>query len=243
MPLSVSTAPKRALVVEDDPHIRELVALHLGLDGWRVTTTGDGLEAVRLSAGDTFDLVVLDVMLPGIDGLTVLAALRRQPAHADVPVLMLTARAEENDRVLGLESGADDYLTKPFGVRELVARTRALSRRPRANAAAPSHEPSMRPLALHGLLIDPSRRRVTSEGRPIDLTGREFELLYLLASHPGIVYTREALVGRVWKGDTHVTARNVDTLIKRLRQKVEREPAAPRVLLTVWGAGYKVADV
>lgn len=239
----MSTPTKHALVVEDDPHIRELVSLHLGLEGWQVTSTSNGLEALKLADRDTFDLVVLDVMLPGVDGLTVLAALRRHAVHADVPVLMLTARAEESDRVLGLESGADDYLTKPFGVRELVARTRALTRRPRAVAARDTSEPSLRPLALHGLLIDPSRRRVTANSHPIDLTAREFDLLYLLSSRPGIVFTREALVNRVWKGDTHVTARNVDTLIKRLRQKIESEPAAPRVLLTVWGAGYKVADV
>ncbi len=237
------TQPKHALVVEDDPHIRELVSLHLGLEGWRVTSTGDGLEALKLADRDAFDLVVLDVMLPGVDGLTVLAALRRHAVQADVPVLMLTARAEESDRVLGLESGADDYLAKPFGVRELVARTRALTRRPRAGATPHTHEPSLRPLALHGLLIDPSRRRVTANNSPVDLTAREFDLLYLLASRPGIVFTREALVSRVWKGDTHVTVRNVDTLIKRLRQKIESEPAAPRVILTVWGAGYKVADV
>lgn len=218
------------------------MGLHLGLDGWRVTSTGDGLEALRLAERDTFDLVVLDVMLPGVDGLTVLTALRRQGVHANVPVLMLTARGEESDRVLGLESGADDYLTKPFGVRELVARARALSRRARPSTPSdPTGE--QRPLALHGLLIDPARRRVSIEGRPVDLTGREFDLLYLLASRPGIVFTRDALIHRVWKGDTHVTARNVDTLIKRLRHKVEVDPTVPRVLLTVWGAGYKVADV
>lgn len=239
----MSTTTKHVLVVEDDPNIRELVALHLGLDGWRVTSSGDGLEALRLVDRESFDLVVLDVMLPGVDGFTVLSALRRQPTHTDVPVLMLTARAEESDRVLGLESGADDYLTKPFGVRELVARTRALARRPRASTVAATSESGQRPLTLHGLLIDPARRRVSVDGQAIDLTAREFDLLYLLASRPGIVFTREALVNRVWKGETHVTARNVDTLIKRLRQKIENEPAVPKILMTVWGAGYKVADV
>ena len=128
--------PRAVLVVEDEPNIRELVALHLQLDGWTVTQTGDGQEALRLARADAFDLVILDLMLPGLDGMTVLRALRREAPAKDVPVLLLTARREESDKVLGLESGADDYLTKPFGVRELVARARALTRRPRANAQA-----------------------------------------------------------------------------------------------------------
>ena len=238
------TDPRTVLVVEDEPNIRELVALHLQLDGWTVTSTGDGQDALRLARAEPFDLVILDLMLPGLDGMTVLRALRREAA-GDVTVLLLTARREESDKVLGLESGADDYLTKPFGVRELVARARALTRRPRAGAAAPAAAGAVdgRPVRLGPLVVDPARRSVTVDGREVELTGREFDLLHLLASHPGIVFSREALVQRVWRGDTFVTARNIDTLVKRLRQKVERNPSEPALILTVWGAGYKAADV
>ena len=235
---------RTALVVEDEPHIRELVALHLGLDGWTVTQAGDGNEALRLARTTPFDLVILDLMLPGLDGMTVLGALRREGASRDVPVLVLTARREESDKVLGLDRGADDYLTKPFGVRELVARARALTRRPRATAAVAAPGADAKPARLGPLVVDPARRSVSLGGeREIDLTGREFDLLYLLASHPGIVFSREALVTRVWRGDTFVTARNIDTLVKRLRQKVEANPSEPALILTVWGAGYKAADV
>jgi len=185
----------------------------------------------------------LFLLLAG-SALFVLRALRREAA-GDVPVLLLTARREESDKVLGLESGADDYLTKPFGVRELVARARALTRRPRAGAAAPAAAGAVdgRPVRLGPLVVDPARRSVTVDGREVELTGREFDLLHLLASHPGIVFSREALVQRVWRGDTFVTARNIDTLVKRLRQKVESNPSEPALILTVWGAGYKAADV
>jgi len=238
------TDPRTVLVVEDEPNIRELVALHLQLDGWTVTSTGDGQDALRLARAEPFDLVILDLMLPGLDGMTVLRALRREAA-GDVPVLLLTARREESDKVLGLESGADDYLTKPFGVRELVARARALTRRPRASAAAPAAvgTADARAVRLGPLVVDPARRSVAVGTREVELTGREFDLLHLLAGHPGIVFSREALVQRVWGGDTFVTARNIDTLVKRLRQKVESNPSEPTLILTVWGAGYKAADV
>jgi DNA-binding response OmpR family regulator len=238
--------PRTVLVVEDEPNIRELVALHLQLDGWTVTQTGDGQEALRLARAEPFDLVILDLMLPGLDGMTVLRAIRRESPATDVPVLLLTARRDESDKVLGLESGADDYLTKPFGVRELVARARALTRRPRAAAAGPPATGAgtdARPVRLGPLVVDPARRSVTVGDREVELTGREFDLLHLLAGHPGIVFSREALVQRVWRGDTFVTARNIDTLVKRLRQKVEANPAEPALILTVWGAGYKAADV
>jgi DNA-binding response OmpR family regulator len=240
------TDPRTVLVVEDEPNIRELVALHLQLDGWTVTSTGDGQDALRLARAEPFDLVILDLMLPGLDGMTVLRALRREAA-GDVPVLLLTARREESDKVLGLESGADDYLTKPFGVRELVARAHALTRRPRAAhgvaAAAAGGAGDARPVRLGPLVVDPARRSVNVGDHEVELTGREFDLLHLLVSHPGIVFSREALVQRVWRGDTFVTARNIDTLVKRLRQKVEPNPSEPTLILTVWGAGYKAADV
>src|SRR6267378_1641864 len=211
-PVEAANTPRPAvLVVEDEPNIRELVCLHLGLESYDCVPCGDGETALKLARARHFDLVILDVMLPGLDGVTVCRAIRRDSENPDVPVLMLTARREESDKVVGLESGADDYLTKPFGVRELVARVRALLRR------------GPRPLVSSG-------------------TTKEFQLLYVLLASPGIVFSREALLSRVWKDDTFVTVRSVDTLIKRLRKKIERSPADPEVILTVWGAGYKAAD-
>jgi len=235
---------RRVLLVEDERHIRDLVQLHLGLEGCDTTAVGNGEEALALLRQQAFDLVVLDLMLPGLDGLTVLKVLRREPLNADVPVLLLTARREETDKVLGLETGADDYLTKPFGVRELIARVRALMRRPRSSRApAPDRdglEPGM--MRLRDVIVDPARRRVTVNGQEVELTAREFDLLMLLASHPGIVFSREALLARVWKGEAFVGERGVDTLIKRIRRKIEKDPANPLLILTVWGSGYKAAD-
>jgi DNA-binding response OmpR family regulator len=235
----------KVLVVEDEPHIRELVCLHLGLEGYTCEGVGDGTAALKRSESERFDLMVLDVMIPGIDGLSLCRAVRNGKTNHDVPILMLTARREESDKVVGLESGADDYLTKPFGVRELVARARALTRRPRqaAASAASNGDELGPPITIHSIEIDPSRRRVRVEGRDVDLTDQEFRLLYLLASHPGIVFSREALLARIWRGDTFVTVRSVDTLVKRLRRRVEADPGNPRFLLTVWGVGYKFADL
>jgi DNA-binding response OmpR family regulator len=238
-----NTSGARVLVVEDDRHIRDLVVLHLTLEGLVPVAVGDGNEGLRLARTEPFDLVVLDLMLPGLDGVTVCRAIRRERLNGDVPILMLTARREESDKVLGLESGADDYLTKPFGVRELVARVRALLRRPRASRLAAGAPDTAQPVTAGGLTVDPARRQARTDGREIDLTAHEFDLLYLLASNRGIVFSREALVQRVWGDDTHVTERSVDTLIKRLRKKIEPDPEAPQLILTVWGAGYKFADV
>jgi DNA-binding response OmpR family regulator len=239
-----NTPVPRALVVEDEPNIRELVCLHLGIEGLECVGVGDGREAIARAAAEPFDLVVLDLMLPGADGVAVCRAIRRSGPNAGVPVLMLTARREESDAVIGLDSGADDYVTKPFSVRELMARVRALLRRPRAAFAAPEDAPGpSRVIARQGLEIDPARRRVRVDGRPVDLTSQEFALLHLLASHAGIVFSREALLARIWTDDVHVTPRSVDTLVKRVRQKIEREPGSPRLVLTVWGAGYRFADV
>ena len=238
----MTTIPRRVLVVEDDRHIRELVCLHLGLEGYECMQADNGTEALAIAAERPLDLVVLDLMLPGLDGVTVCRSIRRQGVNRSVPILMLTARREEADTVVGLESGADDYLTKPFGVRELVARAAALLRRTRTPIDA-GEEAAAPTLSLHGLDIDPARRRVTVRGTPVDVTRQEFGLLYLLAAHPGIVYTRERLLAKVWQGQAYVTERSVDTLVKRLRRKIEDDPAEPRILLTVWGDGYKFADV
>jgi len=240
--MASESAPRpTVLVVEDETHIRELVCLHLGLERFDCVEAADGNAALELARTRRFDLVILDLMLPGIDGVTVCRAIRRESANTDVPILMLTARREESDKVLGLESGADDYLTKPFGVRELVARARALLRRQRPAEPRPG-DPS-KPIVHGSITVDPAKRLVKIDGRPVDLTTNEFQLLYVLLSSPGIVFSREALLERVWKDETYVTVRSVDTLVKRLRKKVEKDPSSPEVVLTVWGAGYKAADV
>lgn len=234
----------RVLVVEDDTHIRDLIVLHLGLEGLETGAVGDGLEGLARAASQTYDLIVLDLMLPGMDGVSICRSIRREGPNQDVPILMLTARREESDKVLGLESGADDYLAKPFGIRELVARVRALLRRPRrSQLQAEAASAGERPVDIHGLHIDPARRGVRVRGKEVDLTAQEFRLLFVLATHPGIVFSREALLTRVWPDHTYVTERSVDSLVKRLRRRVEEDPANPVIILTVWGSGYKCADV
>src|SRR5437870_4672204 len=231
-PVEAPTTPRPAvLVVEDEQNIRELVCLHLGLENYECVPCGDGETALKLARERHFDLVILDVMLPGLDGVTVCRAIRRDSENPDVPVLMLTARREESDKVVGLESGADDYLTKPFGVRELVARVRALIRR--SAIAAPSAD-GQRPIRYKHIDVDAARHRVTVHDREVELTTHEFNLLQVLLAHPGIVFSREALLARTCKENTFVTERSVDTLVKRLRRKVEDDPANPSVILTVW---------
>ena len=230
------------LVVEDEANIRELVCLHLGLEHFACVQAAEGDTALRLARDQRFDLVILDLMLPGLDGVTVCRAIRRDSKNTDVPILMLTARREESDRVVGLDSGADDYLTKPFGVRELMARVRALLRR--GSAKVPSGTGATgRPIVYKHIEVDPARRKVLVSGRDVELTTNEFQLLYVLLANAGIVFSREALLSKVWKGEAFVTSRNVDTLVKRLRKKIEINPAEPSVILTVWGGGYKAADV
>jgi DNA-binding response OmpR family regulator len=243
LPMEAATEPRpTVLVVEDEANIRELICLHLGLEHLECVEAVDGTHGLRLARERPFQLVILDLMLPGLDGVTVCRAIRRDSVNKDVPILMLTARREESDKVVGLESGADDYLTKPFGVRELVARVRALMRR-RPLIAAGTADDGQQAVTYRHIEIDPARRRVRVGARDVDLTSHEFALLYVLLANPGIVFSREALLSRVWKGDTFVTVRSVDTLVKRLRRKIEDDPSNPAVVLTVWGSGYKAADV
>lgn len=229
----------QVLVVEDEQNIRELVALHLRLEHAEPVEVGDGSAALELARQRRFDLVILDLMLPGLDGVTVCRAIRRESANTTTPILMLTARREESDKVLGLDSGADDYLTKPFGVRELMARVRALLRRGLRTSDAVE---TTTPIVYRHITVDPAKRTVKVGTRVVDLTTNEFQLLLVLVSNPGIVFSREALLSRVWKDQTFVTVRSVDTLVKRLRKKIEENPADPRIVLTVWGAGYKAAE-
>jgi DNA-binding response OmpR family regulator len=245
------TMATTVLVVEDEAHIRELVCLHMQLEGYTCIPVSDGRQALQIAGEQKLDLIVLDLMIPGLDGLTVCRAIRREGQNRDVPILILTARREEADKVLGLESGADDYLAKPFSVRELVARAHALLRRVRrATAAAAEAEPAAaggeqtpRTVSVHGVDLDPARRTARVRGHDVDLTNQEFNLLLLFAEHPGIVFSRTALLSKIWKGDTFVTERSVDTLVKRLRHKIEADPANPTLVLTQWGVGYKLADV
>jgi DNA-binding response OmpR family regulator len=235
-----NAARRKLLIVEDEAPIRELVRLHLGLAGFDVAECGTGTLGLERARAEKFDLIVLDVMLPGLDGITLCRAIRTQGANMNTAILMVTARDTESDTVLGLESGADDYLAKPFGIRELVARAAALLRRTDrkdADPATPSHGIHSRDLTL-----DAERREVVVRGAPVELTKQEFDLLYLLASRRGIVFSRTALLAKIWSGDTYVTERTVDTVVSRLRRKIERDPQDPELILTAWGVGYKFVD-
>ncbi len=224
----------RILLVEDDPSIREIAALGLTAAGFGVTTAADGAEGLERWRVEHPDLVLLDVMLPRLDGLEVLRAIRRE---ATTPVVMLTARADTIDVVVGLESGADDYVRKPFDMPELVARVRAALRRHQAAAGADGGAT----IVLGPLRIDTAGRTVTRDGAEIALTRTEFDLLSELAQHPGQVFTRETLLDRVWGYDYLGDSRLVDVAIGRLRAKVEADPAIPALIQTVRGAGYKAA--
>jgi two-component system, OmpR family, response regulator MtrA len=226
----------RILLVEDDASIREVTAIGLGAAGFTVTTAADGVEGLERWRADRPDLVLLDVMLPRMDGLEVCRAIRRE---ATTPVVMLTARADTIDVVVGLESGADDYVRKPFEMPELVARVRAALRR---RVAAPDAGPGA-VLRLGPLRIDLDGRTVARDGREIPLTRTEFDLLAELAGHPGRVFTRDVLLDRVWGYDYLGDSRLVDVAVGRLRAKVEDDPANPSLVLTVRGAGYKAAPV
>lgn len=219
--------------MDDEPHIVELVRYNLVQEGFDVTTAGDGETALAKARDGRPDLVVLDLMLPGLDGLEVCRRLRRE---SSVPIIMLTAKGSELERVVGLELGADDYVAKPFSPRELVARVRAVLRR-RAREVAP---PSEGPVQVGDLSLDPATREVTLRGRHVDLTAREFDLLRLLMRNPSRVFTREFLLEHLWGYDFAGTTRTVDMHISRLREKIEETPADPTYIVTVRGVGYKL---
>ena len=224
---------KTILVVDDELKITRLLRDYLQKAGFRVVTAADGPGALSVARSEQPDMIVLDLGLPGIDGLDVTRALRRS---SDVPIIMLTARAEEADRIVGLEMGADDYLIKPFSPKELVARVRAVLRRVDASVEAPD-------LVRAGdLEIDTTKRSVTVGGRPVELTPTEFELLLYLARSPGRVYTRSQLLDALHGVAFESYERAIDAHVKNLRKKLEPDPAHPKYLLTVYGVGYKYAD-
>ena len=224
--------PEKILVVDDEEHIIELVELYLSKEGYQVVKATDGDEAVEKFADEKPDLLVLDIMLPGRDGLEVLRQVRKT---SQVPVIMLTARESEVDKVVGLELGADDYLTKPFSPRELVARVKAVLRRSKPMAAEAADV-----VERDGLAIDTQRRQVQVEGRgEVELTAKEFDLLLVLASNPGIVLTRERLMEKVWGYEYIGDTRTVDVYIRHLREKLADNAESPRFIQTVRGVGYR----
>lgn len=222
------------LVVDDEPKIVKTVRAYLENAGYRVVTANDGQMALTLFRHEKPALVVLDLGLPGMDGLDVARTLRRE---TNVPIIMLTARVDEADRLIGLELGADDYVTKPFSPRELVARVRAVLRR-----TGQDREPVLLPIVVGDVTIDLERRRVAVEGQVVDLTPTEFDLLVVLARHPGRVFTRLELLDRVQGYAFEGYDRTVDAHVKNLRQKIEPDPRQPRYVLTVYGVGYKFAE-
>ena len=228
--------PQRILVIEDNHDIAHLVELHLRDACFDVDLAADGRSGLQLASSGAHDLIVLDIMLPELDGLEVCRQLRGMDNQT--PILMLTAKSTELDRVLGLELGADDYLTKPFSIRELLARVKAILRRAETTARAQA-DPATERIEINGLRIDPARREVSIEGKAVDLTAREFDLLHHFASHPGRVFSREQLLNQVWGYGHDGYQHTVNSHINRLRKKIERDPADARYILTVWGVGYK----
>jgi DNA-binding response OmpR family regulator len=224
---------KTILVVEDEASIAEVVSLYLKRAGYQVQIASDGRQAMNVFEKQMPDFVVLDLMLPEVDGLSLTRWLRDR---SDVPIIMLTARRAEVDRIAGLEMGADDYVVKPFSPQELVSRVRAVMRRLGREQSRAEND---RSLEFDDLTINPSSRAVTVSSAPVELTAREFDMLYLLAQHPKQVFTREQLLERIWGGAQYIDPGTVTVHVRRLREKIEADPSHPARLLTVWGVGYK----
>lgn len=227
------------LIIEDDPDIADLVEIHLSDLGYRVDTVGDGRAGLdRARVGD-YVLIILDRMLPSMDGLDVCSTLRRE--GIPTPILMLTAKSEEMDKVLGLDMGADDYVTKPFSIHELLARVKALIRRRRLDGTDNEGD-ARRDIDIGPLAISPAKRTVELNNEPVDLTAKEFDLLTLFARHPGRAFSRQELLDLVWGYQYAGYSHTVNSHINRLRSKIEPEPEHPRFIRTVWGVGYRFAE-
>lgn len=225
---------KKVLVIEDDKSIADLLEIHLKDLNCEVTTNLDGSEGLKTATSEPFDLIVLDLMLPKVDGLEICKEVRRKDIYT--PILMLTAKSEEMDKVLGLEVGADDYLTKPFSIREFIARAKAILRRVEAIQKEIGSDADIK---VNELTIEASKRKVTLRGDRIDLTPKEFDLLHLLASHPGKTYTREQLLNILWGYQYNGYEHTVNSHINRLRSKIEPDISKPTYILTSWGVGYR----
>jgi two-component system, OmpR family, alkaline phosphatase synthesis response regulator PhoP len=236
---SVPTRPRvlKALVIEADKELRQLLRLHLELTGFEIDEASDGrtgLERVRTTG---YSLIVLDVDLPGVDGLALCRVIRASGPNLDAGVLLVASRNSESDKVAGFTSGADDYVTKPFGLRELLARVGAIMRRTRRDATQPDHSS----FSSATLSLDVARRQAVVRGRRVELTRQEFDVLHQLAARPGTVFSRAMLLRNVWSGDARASERTVDVAISRLRRKIETNPHNPELILTAWGLGYKFA--
>jgi len=231
--------PRRILIIEDDRDMAHLVEFHLKDMGYEVTLAHDGHVGLDEAISKPYDLIILDLMLPEVDGLEICRRVRAASVYT--PVVVLTSRASELDRVVGLEIGADDYLTKPFSIRELLARVKALFRRVEALKSEASWK-SQRLIQAGDLIIDVEKRSVTLLGNPVPLTAKEFDLLLHFANHPGRVFTRMELLKQVWGYGYEGYEHTVNSHINRLRAKIEKDPAKPRYILTVWGIGYKFSD-
>lgn len=229
---------QRILVVEDNQELANLLKLHLTDQSWKTDLVFDGQEGCKKAMGQKYDLIILDVMLPGMDGLEILKQLRLKNIHT--PVIMLTSRSSEIDRVLGLELGADDYVTKPFSIREVIARIKAVFRR--METYAEESDSSGQKLTHGDLEIDPEKRQVRVGENQVDLTAKEFDLLEYFARHPGRVFNRSQLLDKVWGYGHDGYEHTVNSNINRLRAKIETNPAQPEYILTVWGVGYKFAE-
>ncbi len=230
--------PARILVVDDDPNVAEVLGRYLEREGYLVETTGDGIVALARALETLPDLVVLDLMLPGMDGLEVCRRLREA---APIPVIMLTAHGEESDRIVGLELGADDYVAKPFSPREVVARVKAVLRRAAAQTTVPASADDVRALSSGDLVVDVLAHEVRRSGEPVLLTAREFDLLVFLMRRPRQVFRREELLEQVW-GYTYGDTSTVTVHVRRLREKIEIDPSNPSHLTTVWGVGYRFEE-
>jgi len=232
---------KKILMIEDDPNIVELARIHIGDLGYSLDWAGDGESGLQKAQQEEYDLILLDLMLPQLDGLEVCKRFRQE--NQKTPILMLTAKSEELDKVLGLELGADDYLTKPFSVRELVARIKAILRRIETERKSAAKSNELEVLEFEQMTIDTLKRKVTLSGKTVDLTVKEFDLLLLFARHPGRTYDRHQLLDQVWGYHFDGYDHTVNSHINRLRNKIEEDPANPIFIKTVWGVGYRFAEL
>ena len=228
---------KKILIIEDDPKIIELASLHLKDAGCIVEQAVNGLKGLEMALSEKYHLIILDLMLPGMDGMEVCKRIKENRRY--LPVMMLTARSEEIDKVLGLEVGADDYLTKPFGIREFIARVKAILRRVELEDEKNKAAEHSKLIEYPGLRIDIEKHEVRIDGRKVELTAKEFDLLTLFASHPGNTYNRERLLGLIWGYQYEGYEHTVSSHMNRLRNKIERDPANPKLIKTLWGVGYR----